>query len=191
MKRMVLGILAVVCMAGVGSLAAQGVTFGVGGGLLMPMGDYNTEDKPGFIAGAGVRIPIGTAPVAVRIEGTYSQTSHDSAATGSSGFAGKTKMIGGMASLVYAIPTSGSVTPYVLGGVGVYNVKVTATVSGATGDTSATKIGFGGGAGLRFAMGSASLFAEARYMTNKAFGATFSYIPIIVGVSFGGGAKQQ
>jgi opacity protein-like surface antigen len=118
----------------------------------------------------------------VRVEGTYSQTSHDPAV---SGVTGKTKMLGGMASLVYSFQTGGSVTPYVLGGLGFYNVKVTATAPFSA-DTSESKIAFGGGGGLRFPMGSASLFVEARYISIKAFDVTLPYIPIIVGVSFGG-----
>ncbi len=179
MKRMVLGVLAIVCLVSASSLSAQNITFGVAGGLLMPMGDYNTADKPGFIAGAGVRIPIGTAPVAVRLEGTYSQTSHD-------GVGGKTKIIGGMASLVYAFQAGGSVTPYVLGGLGYYNAKVDVT---GFGSASESKFGFGGGGGLRFPMGGASLFVEARYISVQTSGSALAFVPIIAGVSFGGGAK--
>ena len=153
------------------------VTFGVAGGLLMPTGDYGTVDKMGFIGGVGVRIPVGTAPVAVRLEGTYSQTSHD-------GIDGKTKIMGGMASLVYAFQAGGAVTPYVLAGVGFYNVKV--TVPSFQVDTSVSKVGFGGGAGLRFPMGSASLFVEARYINVATSGGATTFFPFIAGVSFGG-----
>lgn len=176
MKRRVLAVLAVVCVVGAGSLSAQNARFGVGGGLLMPMGDYNTFDKPGFIFGAGVVVPVGTAPVALRIEGSYSQTSHD-------GVGGKSKIIGGMASLVYSFTGAGSVTPYVLGGLGFYNLKVDITGAGST---STSKIGFGGGGGLRFPMGSASLFVEARYMNIATSGGATAFVPIIAGVSFGG-----
>lgn len=177
MKRMVLAVLAIACLAGVGSLSAQNVSFGVGGGLLMPMGDYNTADKPGFIFGAGARIPLGSAPVALRVEGTYSQTSHD-------GIGGKTKIIGGMGSLVYSFKTSGSVTPYVLGGIGIFNGKVDVT---GLGSTSETKVGFGGGAGLRFPMGSSSLFVEGRWMSIQTSGSSLTYLPLIVGLSFSPG----
>ncbi len=177
MKRITFAVAALACLAGVGSLPAQGVRFGVGGGLLMPMGDYNTADKPGFIFGAGVVFPVGTAPVAVRVEGSYSQTSHD-------GIDGNSKIMGGMASLVYSFTGGGSVTPYVLGGVGFYNLKV--TIPSFAVDTSVSKIGFGGGGGLRFAMGSASLFVEARYMNIATSGGSTSFVPIIAGVSFGG-----
>lgn len=179
MKRMVLAVLAVlavVCMVGVGSLTAQGVRFGVGGGLLLPMGDYGTADKMGFTAGAGVIIPVGTAPVAVRVEGSYSQTSHD-------GIGGKSKIMGGMASLVYSFSGAGTVTPYVLAGLGYYNVKVDVTGFGSFDES---KVGFGGGGGLRFPMGSASLFVEARYMNISTTGGSTTFMPIIAGLSFGG-----
>lgn len=162
----------------VAAMPAQAqVTFGVAGGLLMPTGDYGTVDKMGFIGGVGVRFPIGTAPVSVRLEGTYSQTSHD-------GIDGKTKIMGGMASLVYMFQAGGSVTPYVLAGVGYYNGKV--TVPSLNIDESESKVGFGGGAGLRFPMGSASLFAEGRYINIATSGSATTFFPILVGVSFGG-----
>lgn len=165
-------------MLAVVAMPAQAqVRFGVGGGLLMPMSTYGDVDKAGFIGGVGVVVPIGTAPVSVRVEGTYSQTSHD-------GIDGKTKIIGGMASLVYSFQAGGSVTPYVLGGIGYYNGKV--TVPSFSIDESESKVGFGGGAGLRFPIGSASLFAEARYINIDTSGDALTYIPIIVGVSFGG-----
>lgn len=161
----------------VAAMPAQAqVSFGVGGGLLMPMGDYGDVDKMGFIGGVGVLFPIGTAPVSVRLEGTYSQTSHD-------GIDGNTKIMGGMASLVYLFSAGGSVTPYVLAGVGYYNGKV--TVPSLNIDESESKVGFGGGGGIRFPMGSAALFAEVRYM-NISTNPSTTYLPIIVGVSFGG-----
>jgi opacity protein-like surface antigen len=167
---------ALVLLAGAALPAQAQVRFGVGGGLLMPMGDYGTADKMGFTAGAGVLVPVGTAPVAVRIEGSFSSTSHD-------GIGGNTKIIGGMASLVYSFTGAGSVTPYVLAGLGYYNVKVDVTGFGSFDES---KVGFGGGGGIQFPMGSASLFAEARYMNISTTGGSTTFMPIIVGVSFGG-----
>lgn len=168
---------ALVLLAGVALPAQAQVRFGVGGGLLMPMGDYGTADKMGFTVGAGAVIPVGTAPVGVRIEGSFSTTSHD-------GIGGKSKILGGMASLVYSFTGAGSVTPYVLAGLGYYNVKVDVTGFGSFDES---KVGFGGGGGIRFPVGSASLFAEARYMNISTTGSSTTFMPIIVGVSFGGG----
>jgi len=39
---------------GAATTSGQGVRYGVGAGLLLPAGDYNSVDKPGWIAGADV-----------------------------------------------------------------------------------------------------------------------------------------
>ena len=52
MKRIAFGILALLSVAGVGGLSAQDVRFGVGGGLVLPMGDYKDVDKLGWLVGA-------------------------------------------------------------------------------------------------------------------------------------------
>ncbi|MGH7568399.1 MAG: hypothetical protein ACREL9_05400 [Gemmatimonadales bacterium] len=54
------------------------------------------------------------------------------------------------------------------------------------GSVDESKVGFGGGAGLRFPMPSATLSVEARYMNISTSGSSLTFIPIIVGVSFGG-----
>ena len=55
MKRIHLAVLAAagLCVATATPAAAQGLRYGVNAGLLMPMGDYNSFDKPGWVAGAG------------------------------------------------------------------------------------------------------------------------------------------
>ena len=174
MRRTLLAVVAVGMLAVVpASVARAQATFGLGAGLTMPIGDYGDVDKMGFHFGAGASFALGAAPVRIRVEGTYSQTSHD-------GADGNFKIIGGMANVVYPFETAGQVKPYVLAGVGYYNVKESVF------DVSESGVGFGGGAGLKFALGSANLFVEARYLSVDAGGATFAFVPITVGVSFGG-----
>jgi opacity protein-like surface antigen len=181
MKRMVLAVFAVMCLAGVGSLSAQtGVRFGIGGGLLMPMGDYNTVDKPGWVAGADVTYWLASAPVGIRLDGSYSQTSHD-------GIDGNSKIFGGMAELVYAVGTSADqIRPYVFGGVGFFNVKV--TIPSASVDTSVSKVGFGGGAGIAFKVGTGStrFFVEGKFVSVSTEGGSTTFLPIKAGIRFGG-----
>jgi len=185
MKRITMAVLAAAgfTMAVASPAAAQGTTLGVGVGITNPMGNWKDKnvwgDKMGFHFGLGASFALGSAPVRARIEGTYTKASHD-------GFAGSTKLLGGMASLVYPFQTAGNIKPYVLAGIGVYNIKESVS------DSSETKVGFGGGGGVRFPMSSMSVFVEARYLTTgKAFGlAKFSQLPITVGVSFPLGAKK-
>ena len=187
MKRMVLGILAVVCMAGIGSLSAQGVRFGIGGGVVMPMGDYKNVDKLGWLASADFTYWLSSAPIGIRADGQYSQTTHKN------GVDGNSKIIGGMAELVYAFGTQADqIRPYILGGVGFYNVKV--TIPSASVDTSVSKIGFGGGAGVAFKLGSGStrFFVEGKFVNVSTEGGSTTFLPIKAGIRFGGsGAASQ
>jgi len=182
MKRTVLVVMAAM-VVGAGAAAAQaaaaatgGVRVGVGAGLLLPLSDYKTADKAGWIAGADVTYWLPSQPIGLRVEGAYSQTSEKTGVV-----AHKTKIFGGAADVVYAFGTStDQIRPYLLAGVGVYNVKVDSTSLG-------TKAGFGGGAGVAFRVGTGAtrIFAEGKFTSVKVSGATFSFIPIRVGVRFG------
>ena len=56
--------------------AASTVRIGIGGGVLLPIGDYKTFDKLGWLAGADVTYWMGSGMVGIRAEGSYSHTSH-------------------------------------------------------------------------------------------------------------------
>jgi len=73
MKRTLLAGLAVGCLAIVAAfpVSAQGLRWGVSAGVLMPMGDYNTIDKPGWIVGAGVMIKAGTGGMRIVLATRY------------------------------------------------------------------------------------------------------------------------
>ena len=190
MKR-ILTMLAVagLCVAAAKPGAAQtGTTLGVGLGITNPMGDWkdNTAylgDKMGFNFGAGASFGLGTAPVRLRVDASWTQTSH------ATGVDGKTRLLGGMVSVVYPFATAGSIKPYVLAGLGIASIK--STVPSVSVDTSKTALNFGGGAGIRFPMTSMSVFVEARYLTAKAFDVTFAQLPITAGISFPLGSKKR
>jgi len=75
------------------------------------------------------------------------------------------------------------VKPYVLGGLGLSNVKFSA---GGT-DQSETKVSFGFGAGVAFPLGTGGnrLFAETRYTSVSTSGSSVTFLPLVVGISFG------
>ena len=177
MRRVTFSIAALI-MLGVGSVSAQGVRFGIGGGVLMPLGDYKTDDKLGWVVGADATYWLMGAPVGLRVEGDYSQTSHKSTFATS----GNSKIIGGLAELVYAFgPKASPVRPYLLGGVGFFNFKE--SVSGAS--TSKVGFGAGGGVAMKLGAGSTRLFVEARFSSVSANGGTTTFVPIRAGLRFG------
>lgn len=152
--------------------AAQSARFGLGGGLISPMGDYKDQDKTGWHALGKVDIGIPMSPVGVRVDAMYGQTSHKSPVTGN------TKLVGGTASLVWKIPTAvPGLKPYVVGGAGLYNVN--------PGGGSETKFTWGGGLGASIGVGPIHGFAEARYMSIQFTGGSLKFIPLTVGLSFG------
>ena len=183
MKRLGLVMLAIaLCVVAARPSMAQGnLRYGVSAGLLLPMGDYNTSSKLGWVGGAGATYWLTGGTIGIRGDLSYSQTAFDSAATG---FSGNTKIFGGTASVVYALmPASAPARLMITGGVGIYNVK--ADLGGGLSGSS-SKVGFAGGAAVAFKMGTGGtrLVVGTRYTTvsttNK-----LNFLPITVGLSFG------
>ena len=174
MRRFSLTVVAVAALlVAASSASAQGIRWGVGAGLLMPIGDYGDADKMGFVAGFGgtYSMPGG---IGIRGELSYSQTSHD-------GVDGSTKMMGGMASLVYALGATPGMRPYLMGGLGLYNVKI--DVGGSSGSESKVAFGFGGGLSFPMGAGGSRMFVETKF-TSVSTDPSLTYLPIVVGISF-------
>ena len=177
---------AVVSVASVVTVPAQSVHVGLGGGLIMPLSDYKDVDNVGWHALGKLDIGIPMSPVGVRVDGVFGQTKHKD--VGGTPVDGKTQLIGGLVNLVYKIPVPAPVVkPYLLGGGGIYNLKV--TIPSASFDTSETKFTWDLGVGASFGAGPASFFAEARYVSIQESGGSTKFIPVTVGVSFGAGKK--
>jgi opacity protein-like surface antigen len=178
MKRIAFSLVALITIAGAGSLSAQGVRFGIGGGLLVPMGNYKDADKMGWLVGGDATYWMMGTPVGIRADVQYSQTSEKSGV-----LAHTTKIIGGLAEAVYAFGKKGDgVRPYIMGGLGLYNVKI--DVSGLSGST--TKVGFGGGAGLAFKLGTGGtrFFVEGKFVSVATSGSSYTFLPIRAGFRF-------
>ncbi|HEV8399919.1 MAG TPA: hypothetical protein VGQ18_08815 [Gemmatimonadales bacterium] len=175
MKRTLLALSAVGCLTlvAVPRVSAQGLRWGVNVGMLMPMGDYNTFDKTGWVVGGGGTYWLTGGTLGVRGDVAYSSTQHD-------GGAGETKIIGGMASLVYGFgPMNAPMRPFLNGGVGFFSID------GGAG--SSTKVGFGIGGGLSFKAGTGGMrvVVATRYTSVSSNGSTFTFLPITVGLTFG------
>jgi opacity protein-like surface antigen len=150
----------------------EGTRFGLGIGATLPMGDYGDADTMGFNLLGVLQMPLASSPVHLRIDGMYSQTSHD-------GVDGSTTLLGGTVSALYHLGDRLAATrPYVLGGLGFFNVD-----PGVGG--SETKISFGFGGGVLFSLAGLNAFAEARYMSIQTSGSSVSFVPVSVGLMFG------
>jgi hypothetical protein len=160
------------------AMAQGNLRYGVSAGVLMPMGTYNTADKLGWVAGAGATYWLAGQPIGIRGDVSYSSTSHDGV-----GATGSTKLIGGMASVVYALnPASAPARIMLTGGVGFYNIDF------GGGVPKQSKLGFGGGAAVAFKLGTGStrLVLGTRYTTVSTDGSSrLNFLPITVGLTFG------
>jgi hypothetical protein len=164
-----------------GSAQAQsGLTFGLGGGVTLPTGDFADFSKPLGWQGTAI---VGYQPagnLGARVDFLYGQTKFDEDETG--GIGGKTTLAGGLASLVYNFSSAGAVKPYLIGGAGVYNVKIDPD-AGSSDDE--TKFAAGGGLGIKFKAGSdANFFVEGRFVNVFTSGDDANFIPVTVGVTF-------
>jgi opacity protein-like surface antigen len=174
---------------GAAPLHAQGVEFSLGGGIGFPMGNFDDVAKLGWHGLAGLSfVPTGW-PVGIQIDGQYQQYKLDEDVVGGGSL--KDRLIMGTANVVYKFKTSEESTfrPYLIGGGGVYNVKVTgdSDIGGVIDtDNSETKFGLNGGAGFDFKAGSAGLFIEGRFHNVFTSGENLQFIPITIGVRLGG-----
>src|SRR5712692_7502379 len=126
------GFLAVCCtaLAGIAAAQAPSVRFGLGGGAIVPVGDYEIADKIGWHGLGMVQVGLPPLPVDIRVDGLYGHTTHKDM----SGVAvpGSTKLNGGLVSVVYNVRVNVLARPYIVGGAGVYHVRV--DVPGTTAD---------------------------------------------------------
>ena len=184
-----------------GTLAAQGLhpQFGVGGGLLAPVGDYHsTADGQGFntawqaLALLSFRLP--GLPVGFRVDATYGANSANDRlkAELSSRFGQatdeKTKLAGASVNVTYPLSSSARVKPYVIGGVGLYHTTIAVSTSDSTASDAATKLAWNLGAGVDFGLRGVALFFEARYVNVAAVSGfpRTTFLPFTAGIRFGG-----
>lgn len=186
MKRMLQSIIVAGALVAAGGspLAAQAIVgspirFGITGGATMPIGSFKDVSKTGWNAGALVDVGLPLVPIGFRVDGTWHQLGNKTISTGDEL---KNRIIAGTADGVY---TFGSMLPtkfYLIGGVGLYNLKseVVATGSSAT----ETKFGVNAGAGLRFQLTGFSTFVEARWHDIFTSGGSTQMVPVNIGITF-------
>ena len=186
MRRLATGLLAVAVGVGLSAARAeaQGATrfdFAVGGGVSVPTGDFDNAAKLGWHGTAAVRVFPQAMPVAFQVDGNFARLSDESALDISQ------QLIYGTGDVLYQFQTSEQTRfrPYLIGGVGVYNLDPKGNDVPANA-SSQTKFGVNAGAGFDFKAGAASLFAEGRFHNVFTDAFDTQFIPLTVGVRFGG-----
>jgi hypothetical protein len=161
------------------TLSAQTpVEFGVGAGISIPSGSTSNGLKTGWHGAALVQFKPPASPVGFQVDGSYTHFGLD-------GGGGKYQVISGTANAVYTFSVAAETQfrPYLIGGGGLYNLKLKPDVGVSSSDT---KFGINVGAGLNFKTSGVGVFVEGRFHDVLVSGPDFHYIPITVGVRFGG-----
>jgi hypothetical protein len=170
MRRMVLTALVLAVLPG-----AASAQFQVGGGFAIPTGDAGDVLNTGLHAQASFNLGLPLLPD-LRLDGIY-QTYDAEVGDGS------TDVLGGSVNLLLDLPLV-VIKPYVLAGVGYYDVSQEAEVGGVDVEASSSDFGFTGGVGLRVALGRLGVFGEARVLSILGEDDNFTNIPLVVGLTF-------
>jgi hypothetical protein len=178
-------------------LAAQGsgspgraISVGLGGGVTVPSGDLSECCGSGFNLAGFLQWRQPDQVFGLRADAQFHRNDmkdtyllqFPNAGAGTTGYY-NIITVGGSAVLEVAPPGS-AMGWYLLAGAGLYRAEASVTESNITVSSSDTQLGFNAGGGLRVRMGGASLFAETRWHTTKIEDATFSLIPLTIGISW-------
>jgi hypothetical protein len=187
MTRKLLTALAVALLAAPAALSAQIHTgLSIAAGLAVPSGDLAKDVNSGYNLAAGLNIGVPLLPAGLRLEGAFNRFEGKNLPNGTSAHA---DIISGTANATFGLGL-----PYIIGGLGYYSTKVSASNGTMTATSDrANAFGLNGGVGLRFPLGVISTFAEIRY--HKMMGgdnantvnsppANSAYIPITFGINF-------
>jgi hypothetical protein len=172
-------------------LAAQGrPTVGISGGAVIPTGDFGNGYNTGYNIAANLGFRPAASQLGFRIEGAFNR--FDAKNAGASDVHANILDATGNIVLATGSSTPGSVRPYLIGGVGIYNIKVSATLGGVSVSNSDTKFGLNGGAGLDLPLSGIAAFAEVRYnyvfmgssSSSTPSSSSLGFVPLVVGVRF-------
>ena len=143
------------------------ISFGIGGGVSVPVADAKDAFKTGYNGQGFVRFNLHGLPIQPRIEFSLSHFDVDEVKVGTTGTG---QVMAGLANLEFPLLQTGPIRPYIVAGLGAYNLKteldpgVMALQRDNT-PTSAsdTKFGVNGGGGVMLHFGhTISAYAEAR-----------------------------
>ena len=153
----------------------RAVSFGVGGGLSVPVGNAADFYKTGWNVQASLGLQPAFQAVGFRADLMYHSLEADPA---NGGAFEDLAIIAGTGNVVLTVSNYPSTRLYVLGGVGFYNVDFGENLD------SENKFGLNGGVGAAFRFGGLTPFLEARLHSVFTEEENTNIIPIVFGLTF-------
>ena len=162
---------------------ANPVTFGLSGGASFPTGRLADGAKTGYSVGGHLYV-LPSSLGSLHFRGDVSFDRWDVAGV-DAGVDEDARALGFVMNAVYEFPMAdeGRFRPYLIGGVGAYRQKVTATFGSLSANREETNVGVQVGGGVRFAFSGFSTFLEAKYLTAYST-ESWNWVPVTFGVRF-------
>ena len=167
------------------------------GGTGIPLSSFKDAAKLGFMGGVGADYMV-TEALAIGVDGSYMTNSgSDALEAALTAIAGvpvtaKFNTINGGAHAKYMFPMSGEgkISPYVVGGAGMYNFKAKIESGGVSADNSENKVGGHGGLGFLYkASDKVGVGLEGAFHLISTTGGSTKYATVQAVVSVGMGSK--
>lgn len=168
------------------------ISFGISGGVSVPMselangsGEFTGVNTGYNVTGSlGIALPV--LPFSLRADAAYngfgSKNVQFPATNPGNAFNAEARVLGFTANVIFPIHLPAPIVrPYLIGGAGVYDVRISPTTGGST---SQSNFGFNIGAGVSVPFVLFDGFVEARYHHVNQSGGTMAFVPITVGVMF-------
>jgi len=161
---------------------------GISAGASIPQSSFGDGVNTGYNVNGMINIGVPLSPLGFR--GEVGWNHFDLSGNNASG---NVRMINGSANVILIPSTVMTAKPYLIAGVGAYNVKTTVDNTGGllgtgtfTSSSSDTRLGFNGGVGFAFGLGSVGTIVEARYVTvnGKNGSGSLSFVPVSFGITF-------
>ena len=147
---------------------------GVAGGGSLPMSNLSNTTNTGYNGTVAMAINLPFIPVGLRVDGAYN-------AFGAKAAGGaKLHVMSATGNVVWGLPMIG-VSPYLIGGAGLYLPTVTAP---GFASTTESHFGWNAGAGIKLPLSVFNAFVEARYNRISATGGSMEFVPVTFGIMF-------
>lgn len=183
-RRLLAVLVAGALVAAPTTLRAQGgASVVVAGGISLPVNELSDEADAGYNIALGLNFGAPYLPVGARLEAGLNgfNTKRNTV-----GLTGDVRIASGTANAIFNTgPTSSA--PYLIGGLGIYNRRITTIFAGTTADETRNVAGVNVGGGIRFPLGGLTTFLEARYhlmLGNRNDLTNYQFVPVTFGVQF-------
>lgn len=178
MKRSLFLAIATIALVAAPASAQLGLVkpfqIGIAGGAAQPMSDLQDAATLGYNGTVALGINLPFIPVGLRIDGAYNQFGQKD------GIPLKTHTVSATGNVVWRLPSVG-ISPYLIGGAGLYMVSVTPDGGDAV---TENKVGYNAGAGITLPLSVFKAFVEARYNHVPMDGVAMKFVPVTFGIMF-------